>query len=73
MCCWVGKCQRPGSIYRVFSGREEALKMASKQSLETNSLPLRPERPKKAEQLFLVQQAPQHPVPLQHSVGKPYP
>lgn len=51
--------------------------MAPKQSWEKNNLPLKPERRKKAEQLFLVQvaqQAPQHHVPgsgLQRSIGKP--
>lgn len=57
---------REAFIYRVFSGREEALKMASEQSWEKSNLSLKPERPKKAEQLFLVQvagQAPQHHVP----------
>lgn len=62
----------------VFSSREEALKMSSKQSWEKNSLSLKLGRPKKAEQLFLVpvaRQALQDHVPgfrLQQSIGKPH-
>lgn len=65
---WEQGNARGEFISRVFSGREAALKVASKPSWDKNNLSLKPEWLKKAEQLFMYDWLNR----LQHSIDEPH-